>query len=557
MADIPEGVVPTDIAVKILGNIIAESYKQVTQIVSKGNFTTQAGRNDILKQLKDLSDQSDKRVQDWVKVQIPNFYEQGLFEANKTIHNKGDEVKILKEFQRFHKEAIQAIAEDTYSNIASAMQGITKTGNKFVSMGARQSILEKIGTGTITGSTRKGISKSIKDELRQNGITGLIDKGGREWDLNRYSEMLARTKLTQAHNTAVTNRMLESGYDLVQVSAHFGSCELCRPFEGKVLSVSGRNKAFVSVDQATAEGLFHPNCRHKILPVENPYLDESVIYNPESGSYIPYKEYTIEKLKIDEDYIKALLKSEIPSHLGKSVFRAEDSKGAGALLGSGKYFSFNKDYVKKYGTDIKEYYLNPNVKMLELNSGRAIDKFEEEVRTKFKDRTIELINKHGTQEGFAKAITEYAKSLGYDGIISDDQAFGSVVFDPKNLITKQTFKASKVDSILLSDDLRKYEVAFNKGDLRTLEYLRSKHITDSRFKIHAEYGTVTKEQTLQAFKDITAKHNESLTELGIEGIAEFNRLLEKGNKQKIIAFINKLDPKKSLVQEMYTMANFL
>ena len=28
------------------------------------------------------------------------------------------------------------------------------------------------------------------------------------------------------------NRVLENGYDLVQVSDHVGECELCRPWEG-------------------------------------------------------------------------------------------------------------------------------------------------------------------------------------------------------------------------------------------------------------------------------------------------------------------------------------
>lgn len=553
----PSGTVPTDIAVKILVNIIADAYKQVGKIVSSADVSSVQKRNNVLKQLQELVDDSDKRVQDWVKVQIPTFYEMGLFEATKDLHNRGNEVKVLQSFNRFHKEAIQAIAEDAYTNIASGMQGIAKTGNRLVAMGTRQALIEKIATGTITGETRRQISKNIEKQLVGEGIQGLIDRRGREWDLDRYAEMLARTKLTQAHNTGVTNRMLESGYDLVQVSSHFGACELCRPFEGKILSVSGRNKAFPSVDDAMRNGLFHPNCRHKILPIENKYLDESVIFDPSKQAYIPYKQYTVEKLKKDEEYITALLKSSIPTQRASKVYRAEDSKGAGATLGEGKYFAFEKENVTRYGTNIKEYYLDPNAKMLELPTYADLDKFEEEIRKNYSERFAKLIDEKGAEKALAQAVTEYAKKLGYDGIISDDKVFGSVVFDPSKLLKTEGKKLTPIDTLITSNDLRKYEVAFNKGDLRVLETLRQKYPTDSRFKIHAEYGTITEVQTKQAFKDILDKHNQSLETLGIDGISEFNNLLEKGNKTKIMEYLGKLDRNKPLVQEMYTMAEYL
>jgi hypothetical protein len=76
--------------------------------------------------------------------------------------------------------------------------------------------------------------------------------------------MLFRTKVVEARNRGMVNRMAENGYDLVQVTAHAGTCPICAPWEGKILSISGQSKEYDSVAEAEADGLFHPNCRHAI-----------------------------------------------------------------------------------------------------------------------------------------------------------------------------------------------------------------------------------------------------------------------------------------------------
>jgi hypothetical protein len=66
----------------------------------------------------------------------------------------------------------------------------------------------------------------------------------------------------QAHLEGTANRLVEQGHDLVKVSTHRGACELCRPFEGKILSITGRTPGYPTLEEAKEAGLFHVNCRH-------------------------------------------------------------------------------------------------------------------------------------------------------------------------------------------------------------------------------------------------------------------------------------------------------
>lgn len=145
----------------------------------------------------------------------------------------------------------------------------------------RQTIFEasaQVLAGTVT--RREAAQRSL-DDFARRGVTGFVDNRGRSWDLASYSEMSIRTATGQAAVQGHLDRVQQSGRDLVQVSDAPQECELCRPWEGKVLSISGGTSGTVEVDSAVDDGtvsvtvagsvtaartsgLFHPNCRHSM-----------------------------------------------------------------------------------------------------------------------------------------------------------------------------------------------------------------------------------------------------------------------------------------------------
>jgi hypothetical protein len=101
------------------------------------------------------------------------------------------------------------------------------------------------------------------DELAGKGITGFTDKAGRQWDLATYVEMATRTAVSSAWDDMQADMAVRSGLDLVETGTHSteGSCPLCSPWLGRLLSLTGTTDGYPTVDEAKAAGWRHPNCR--------------------------------------------------------------------------------------------------------------------------------------------------------------------------------------------------------------------------------------------------------------------------------------------------------
>jgi nitrogen regulatory protein PII-like uncharacterized protein len=112
--------------------------------------------------------------------------------------------------------------------------------------------------------TRQQATQRALNEFADKGITGFIDKAGRSWSLRSYAEMATRSTTGQAAIEGAIQRLQDNDYDLVIVSFHADSCPLCEPWEGQVLSISGKSDEYPALDTAIAEGLFHPNCGHSL-----------------------------------------------------------------------------------------------------------------------------------------------------------------------------------------------------------------------------------------------------------------------------------------------------
>ena len=108
------------------------------------------------------------------------------------------------------------------------------------------------------------IRKELVKALKAQGVEALLDRGGRQWTLERYAEMLTRTHLIKANTEATTNRVAQFGVDIVEVSTHGADDDICAPEEGQLYSISGNSANYPPLDGH--EPPFHPNCKHTLLP---------------------------------------------------------------------------------------------------------------------------------------------------------------------------------------------------------------------------------------------------------------------------------------------------
>ena len=139
---------------------------------------------------------------------------------------------------------------------------------------AYRQIQANASTALLSGvDTRIGVSQRMLNEFAQKGITTFVDKSGRHWDLGSYAEMCARTVSSHAALQGHIQRQEEVGEDLVKVSSIGTTCPICMPWQGVVLSISGKSPKYHSLDEAKSAGLFHPNCKHTLL-MYIPELDD-------------------------------------------------------------------------------------------------------------------------------------------------------------------------------------------------------------------------------------------------------------------------------------------
>ena len=132
-----------------------------------------------------------------------------------------------------------------------------------------------LGAPRATG-TRLDAAQQALDILTKRGITGFRDRGGRNWSLTSYVEMLSRTVVNEELREAHIARALEHGHTLMVVSSHSKPAPQCQPYEGQVLSLDGstgtvelesattgrpvRVTIKATMREAISNGFRHPNC---------------------------------------------------------------------------------------------------------------------------------------------------------------------------------------------------------------------------------------------------------------------------------------------------------
>jgi hypothetical protein len=246
---------------------LADMYSKAERVILKQIMMLEALPNseDKVKRLQRVSElqkqtqaelaRLNKDSQKWTKEAVSGAYNGGVKEARTEI--KKQTGKPLTGFKGFHVEAIAAMENQAYTRIASVMTTAgLRTADVYNEARLRVNLFDAMaGKESVTKLNRR-----LLDDMEARGITGFVDKAGREWNLARYAEMLGRTTVNNAYREAKINELLVRGYDLVIISSHGTECEKCKPWEREVLSISGESKKYRSLAEAREQGLFHPNC---------------------------------------------------------------------------------------------------------------------------------------------------------------------------------------------------------------------------------------------------------------------------------------------------------
>ena len=132
---------------------------------------------------------------------------------------------------------------------------------------------------SVTGGTRREISRRLLDRALELRGFEFIDNSGSKWPLKSYFDTLARTELMNAGRASYDDKMAGEGFDVMKLSTSGHSCPKCARFEGKLFSLTGATPGLPTKADLEAAGVFHPNCTHSYSLVPDFIRERD--YNPD------------------------------------------------------------------------------------------------------------------------------------------------------------------------------------------------------------------------------------------------------------------------------------
>lgn len=303
-----------------------------------------------------------KLTSDWSKEEIPKQYRFVVKEQmarSKRIKSKTNQAKksVTQLLNSTKSKQIQAAL--TQSAIEDINQGLAlgrRDLNRLLGQ-TRQSLIAEsvIDTGVASAveqgnvalskvlSQRGTVANKLLTANDNNRYITIINKNNEpiRYRISYYSEMVYRVKWHEAQSAAVRTNNANWGTDLIRVSSHNTTTEICQQYEGKVMSLTGKNKDFPIADQLPP---YHVNCLHYITTTFEEALKVQGVYNeyaqfsnneasipPGQTGFVPVKDRnkianeSIAKTKKTTEYQDASPKKKsklLRANIGKAINKA-------------------------------------------------------------------------------------------------------------------------------------------------------------------------------------------------------------------------------------------
>lgn len=267
---------PNKSQLDLLIEVYREAQIRLISIVSgKYGAGTKTYYNSILKQLEQLMKQLSAETGKYIEMSVPREYKKALNETYRYFKKNKLKMKHPDMFARIHSDAVYELSREMQYHIN---QGISQAGRRVIRYfdSARDNALRQEGLRASAvkisaGQTVLDMQADLLKRLSEDGfLTVQYGSGKRAYQvgLDTYTAMVARSTTREAGNLARKNQLIENGYDLMIMTEHYPTCEICAMYQGRVYSISGKDKRFPPLEEVFSGGYMntHPNCRHSVVP---------------------------------------------------------------------------------------------------------------------------------------------------------------------------------------------------------------------------------------------------------------------------------------------------
>lgn len=227
----------------------AELTRIIFETLSSGNVESKRYRNQKRATATRLLRELEKAAVPRAEALVRAAYGMGEAEARRLLGAKPVSAR--------KKNATATLTENLTKDLGDA----TRTVGRRVDDVLRREALRVVQAGKGDQTVQ---AQLLTKRLMRQGVTGFVDKAGKNWSLANYSKMAVATLTNEAVNSGTIETMQARDFDLVEINSVRNPSAICKPHEGKVYSISGDNPDYPKLDPQPP---FHPGpCRHYASP---------------------------------------------------------------------------------------------------------------------------------------------------------------------------------------------------------------------------------------------------------------------------------------------------
>ena len=258
-----------------------KAQKKLVAIIQRkqayGNST--AYERSLLKQINKELKKLRKASQQLVSELVKQSYKDGLQSLIDDLISDPNAPILHNMMSGLNTSQIEIIVQNTNVSLNNAINLVGRQIQDIIREAGIEATAEKL----TAGQTVREMQKSLEKKLLKQDITSVKYRNGKTVSIHKYTAMVARSTTAEAQNKAKTVQGQDWGYDLVRLTEHSPTCEVCAMYQGRVYALTkeaanGKYKGSKGqalhfpylYDTALISGYstIHPNCRHRlsILP---------------------------------------------------------------------------------------------------------------------------------------------------------------------------------------------------------------------------------------------------------------------------------------------------
>jgi hypothetical protein len=175
----------------------------------------------------------------------------------------------VKHSNAYTREILKRVQDANGQNLAAVFTN--KMSSSIIDR-LRAATVSVIQEASLTGMSLREQKNALREKWEKAcsglGKAEFVDKLGKDWAARDYFTMNIRTNAMRVYNDVLAGDIVTDGGDLAQISRHGDPhCASCFPWEGRIISITGKTKGFPTYEQARNAGCFHPNCTHTLETV--------------------------------------------------------------------------------------------------------------------------------------------------------------------------------------------------------------------------------------------------------------------------------------------------